>query len=325
MANAATIEVLAKWLKAHDDYVLIGHVHPDGDAVGSCMAAMLALRALGKRAFVCLPTKSPRMFERYPQADEIVLPQDPMPFAPRTAFALDVSEYARMGDACEIYDRCEAHAVLDHHETNPGFGEICWIDGARIANGELVTELIERMGVALTKDIATWLFVAISMDSGHFRYKNTGAGTMRTVAKLLDAGVDLPAISRELWNTRSRARTQLLGEVLSQLQVSVDGKMAWAKMTQDMLDRCGALREDGEGVVNYLLEIENVEFAALAEERESGTKFSLRSKLWLDVAQLAQNFGGGGHNRAAGCTLEMPIDDALERVLGCAQKALNQQ
>ena len=323
MEKQATIKQLAQWLKEHDDFVLIGHVYPDGDAAGSCMGAMLALRALGKRAFVCLPGKLPGMFAKYPFADEIVYPGDALPFEPRTAFSLDASEYPRMGDACAIYDRCEAQAMMDHHGTNEGFGDIYHIEGDRIATGELVTELIGELGVEMTKDMATWLFIAISTDSGHFQFGGTAPSTMHATAKLLEAGVDLGAVSRELWRTRTRARTHLLGVVLSGLEMSEDGRIAWARLTNEMLERCNALPEDNEGIVNYLVEIEGVEVGILAEERANGTKFSLRSKLWLDVAEeVARPLGGGGHSRAAGCTVNQPMEQALETVLKQARKAL---
>lgn len=321
MEKQATIKQLAAWLKEHDDFVLMGHVFPDGDAAGSCMGAMLALRALGKRAFVCLPNGMPKMFAKYPFANEAIKPRDEMPFEPKTAFSLDASEYPRMGDACAIYDRCEGKAMLDHHGTNEGFGDIWHIGSDRIATGELVTELIGELGVEMTKEMATWLFIAISTDSGHFQFGGTAPSTMHATAKLLEAGLDLAEVSRDLWRTRTRSRTHLLGVVLSELQVSEDGRMAWARLTNEMLERCKAIREDNEGIVNYLLEIEGVEFAALAEERENGTKFSLRSKLWMDVAEdIARPFGGGGHSRAAGCTLNMPMEEALEQVLERARQ-----
>lgn len=322
MEKQATIKQLAQWLKEHDDYVVTAHVNPDGDAAGSSMGAMLALRALGKRAFVCLPQKAPKMFDRYPFAEEILTPEDELPFAPKTAFVLDPSEYNRMGGVCTIYDRCEAHAMLDHHGTNAGFGDIWHIDANRIAAGELVVELIEALGVELTKEMATWLFIAISTDSGHFRFGGTAPSTMYAVAKLLDAGLDLGTVSRELWNTRSKGRTHLMGVVLSGLQVSDDGLIAWARLTDDMLEKCGARPEDNDGIVNYLLEIEGVEAAVLAEQRGENTKFSLRSKNWLDVAEIARSLGGGGHVRAAGCTVNLPMEEALEKVLGCTRKAL---
>lgn len=323
MANRATIETLAAWMKVHDDFVLIGHVNADGDAAGSCMAVMMVLQAMEKRAFVCLPGGMPGLYARYPMADRAVAPGDSLPFEPRTAFALDVSEAARMADARALFDACPNCAVLDHHATNPGFGDVCVVDGERIATGELALELIEALGVPLSPEMATWLYIAISTDSGHFSFEGTGPSTMNAAAKLIAAGVDVPKLTRELYHTRSRARTQLLGRVLADLEVSSDGRMAWARLTEEMLDRTGATGEDKEGIVNYLLEIEGVEFAALAEQRGEAVKFSLRSKEWLDVArQVATPFGGGGHSRAAGCTLEMPMEEALRRVLDCARQAL---
>jgi len=213
--------------------------------------------------------------------------------------------------------------VLDHHETNPGFGDIWHVDGDRIACGELVLELIEALGVTLTKEMAEWLYVAISTDSGHFSFEGTGPVTMRAAAKLMEAGVDVARVTRELYHTRSRARTQLLGLALAELQVSEDGRIAWSRVTAEMMRRAGASGEDKEGIVNYLLEIEGVECAVLAEERTEGTKCSLRSKEILDVAGgVAAAFGGGGHARAAGCTLKMPMDEALAAVLSQARSAL---
>ena len=324
MASRATMNELAAWLKAHDDFVLLGHVNPDGDATGSTMAMMLALRDMGKRAYVCLPGGMPKMYSMFHAADEAVSPEDVQPFTAKAAFALDTSEELRLGSAGALFADCETRAVLDHHETNPGFGDVCVVDGARIACGELVLELIEALGAELTKEIAEWLYIAISTDSGHFSYGGTNAATMNAAGRLIAAGADVPELTRELYHTRTRARTQLLGVVLAELEVSDDGKMAWARATEEMMKRTGATSEDKEGIVNYLLEIEGVEFAALAEERGASVKLSLRSKQTLDVAgQVAVPLGGGGHRCAAGCTLNMSIDEALETVLAKARKALN--
>ena len=244
MRNRATIDALAEWLRAHDDFVLIGHVNADGDATGSCMAVMLALRSMGKRAFVCLPGGIPKMFARYPSAGEVVSPEDALPFAPKAAFALDVSEKPRMAGAEAVFDGCADSAVLDHHATNPGFGDVCVVDGDRIATGELALELIDSLGVKLNREIATWLYIAISTDSGHFSFEGTRSTTMAAAGRLIDAGVDVPRLTRELYHTRSKGRTQLLGVVLAGLEVSGDGKMAWARLTEDMLVQTGALGED---------------------------------------------------------------------------------
>lgn len=319
----ATIDSLAAWLLAHDDFILMGHVSPDGDATGSCIALMLALRARGKRAFVCLPGGVAKMYQRYPHADEVVRPEDELPFAPETAFAVDVSDEGRLGGAKALFDRCSAQGLLDHHGTNPGFGEIGLIDGDSAATGELVVALIEKLGVELTQEMARWLYIAISTDCGQFSYSNTRPETLEAAAKLMRTGLDVARLTCELYRTRSKARTLLLGRILSGLTVSTDGKIAWARLTDKMLEEAGALREDNEGVVNYLLEIAGVEVAVLAEERGEATKFSLRSKEYVDVAsQIAMPFGGGGHVRAAGCTLAMPMEDALAAVLRRTKEVL---
>ncbi len=264
------------------------------------------------------------MFSRFAGADGVIAAGAKPPFSPETALALDVSDEGRLGDARALFDGCAARAVLDHHATNPGFGDVCLIDGGRAATGELALELIEALGVPLSREMAEWLYIAISTDSGNFSFSSTTPGTMRAAAKLIEAGADVAGLTRELYRTRPLGRTKLLGIVLSGLEVSGDGRMAWARLTDAMFAQAGALREDSDGIVNYLLEIDGVEFAALAETRGAATKFSLRSKEWLDVAgEVAKPFGGGGHARAAGCTLEMPLEEALGAVLDRAKSALD--
>ena len=140
----------------------------------------------------------------------------------------------------------------------------------------------------------------------------------------MEAGIDVADITERLYRTRTLGRTRLLGAVLDGLEISGDGKIAWARLTEAMLDRCGALREDNEGIVSYLVEIAGVECAVLAEERDGATKFSLRSKRPPNVAaDVALSFGGGGHECAAGCTLELGLEEALKRVLAQARKAVD--
>ena len=303
MTRRATIEELARWLRACDGFAVIGHVSPDGDAAGSCVAVAMALRAMGKRAFACLPGGMPKMFSRFAGADGVIAAGAKPPFSPETALALDVSDEGRLGDARALFDGCAARAVLDHHATNPGFGDVCLIDGGRAATGELALELIEALGVPLSREMAEWLYIAISTDSGNFSFSSTTPGTMRAAAKLIEAGADVAGLTRELYRTRPLGRTKLLGIVLSGLEVSGDGRMAWARLTDAMFAQAGALREDSDGIVNYLLEIDGVEFAALAETRGAATKFSLRSKEWLDVGRRGREAvwrrrpcpGGGLH------------------------------
>lgn len=320
----ARMTELAAFLKAHDDFILLGHVSPDGDACGSCIALALALQSMGKRTAVYLPGGMPEIYKPFLCTAQVLNGEEP-PFAPKTAFSVDVSEKPRLGKGEAIFDRCEYRCMLDHHPTNTGFGEVFFVDGEAAACGELAAELIVEMGVSLSEEMAQWLYIAIVTDCGQFGYSSTRPETMEAAALCLRAGVDADRISRELFRTRTEGRTRLLGMILNGMEMNEDKTMCWSRLTDDMLSAANALREDNEGAVNYLIEIRGVEFACLAEERgKSQTKFSLRSKVGLDVARaVAQPLGGGGHPNAAGVTLNLPMEEALERVLAQARTALN--
>ncbi len=326
MSRRVTIEELARWLKARDDIVVMGHVSPDGDATGSALAVWHALRAMGKQAVVCLPGGIPLLYAGLPGADLILDTEGHAPpFVPRTAFVVDVSEYSRLGEAgMALFDRCPHQGVLDHHFTNAGFGQLYMLDGEAAAAGELAVDLIEAMGVKLNTRMAECLFVAISTDCGNFNYPNTRPQTFRAAARCVEAGADVSRITEELYRTRSVGRTKLLGAVLSGLELSPDGTLAWARLTKQMLSDCGADKEDSEGVVNYLLEMIGVRVAVLAMERDDGAKMSLRSKAPFNVARdVAVPLGGGGHDCAAGVTLSMPFEEALQKTLAVAREAMN--
>ena len=324
MPTRVTIEALAGWLARQDDVALLGHVNPDGDAAGSCLAVWHALRALGRRAAVCLPGGMPRLYADLPGADAVVPSGEPLPFAPKAVLAIDVSDEGRLGEAGRaLFDACPERAALDHHGTNPGLGQLYALDGDAAAAGELVVDLIDALGVSLTREMAECLFVAISTDCGNFNYSNTRPATLAAAARCVAAGVDVAEVTRRLYRTRTYGRTKLLGLVLSGLEVSGDGRLAWARLTEDMLREARATREDNEGIVNYLLEIEGVCAAVLAEQRGEATKFSLRSVEPVDVARdIALPLGGGGHSCAAGVTLDADMETALSRVLALAQGAL---
>lgn len=314
---------LAAWLKAHDDYVVQGHIFPDGDSAGSCIALCLALEKLGKRAFVYLPGGLAKLYSGFECSVQILSGADNLPFRPETAFSVDVSEENRLGDGHALFHACESRAMLDHHGTNPGFGDVYFVDGSAASCGELAVELIHALGVELNAEMATWLYIAICTDCGRFGYSSTKPETMIAAADCLRAGIDVDRIHRELYRTRSEGRTRLLGLVLAGLEMNETKTICWARLTDAMLAEANALREDNEGIVNYLLEIRGVRFACLAEQRGQNTKFSLRSKPDFDcAAQVAVPLGGGGHACAAGVTLNLPMEQALQAVLSRAEAAL---
>ena len=318
------IDEIAAWLRESDDILLAGHVYPDGDAAGSAIALKMALRAMGKRAAVFLPGGTPALYSFLPEAEDVCADPAALPFPPQAVMAVDVSEPNRMGECAAVFSAAPRTASLDHHGTNPGFGDVSCVDGCRAATGELALEVIRALGVNLTRDMADWLYTAICTDCGQFAFLNTTGDTMRAAAECMEAGADYEGILRRLFRTRTQARTKLLGLVLSGLTVESGGKIAYARLTEDMLREAGATREDNEGIVNYLVEIQGVRIAVLAEQKGEGTKFSLRSARGWDVASdVAVPLGGGGHANAAGVSLDMPMEEALQAVLEKARAAVS--
>ncbi|MBR3272917.1 MAG: DHH family phosphoesterase [Clostridia bacterium] len=326
MSQRVTIEQLTDWLRDRDDIVVMGHVSPDGDATGSTLALWHALRAMGKRAVVCLPGGMPLLYTWLSGADQILDTEtDTLPFEPKTALAVDVSEYDRLGEAgMKRFDSCLYQGVLDHHKTNEGFGQLFVLDGEAAAVGELAVDLITALGVGMDANMAECLFVAISTDCGNFNYSNTRPQTFIAAARCVEAGASADRITEKLYRTRTLGRTRLLGAVLVGLEVSPDGKVAWARLTDEMLRRCDADKEDSEGIINYLIEMIGVKVAVLASERDEGTKLSLRSKTPFNVARdVAVPLGGGGHDCAAGVLLAMPLEEALQKTLAMAREAVD--
>lgn len=314
---------LAEFLKNHDDYCVLTHVYPDGDACGTAIALTRALAALGKRAFVYMPGGVPHIYAGFETGVCIAADADQFPFAPKTGFSVDVSVIDRMNGR-SAFEACAHTAMLDHHATNAGFGDVYFVDGGAAACGELAVELMDALGAALDPIAATWLYIAIATDCGRFGYGSTRPETLIAAAACLRAGIDVDGITRSVFLTRTEGRTRLLGLVLSGLKRSEDGKICWARLTEDMLAKAGAVREDNEGIVNYLVEIEGVQAACLAEQRGAQTKISLRCRPPYDIARdVAMPLGGGGHANAAGVTTNASMDRALKIVLFQMRNMLN--
>ncbi|MDD6882501.1 MAG: DHH family phosphoesterase [Eubacteriales bacterium] len=319
----ASIEKMAEWFAASQNLVLMGHVFPDGDASGSVMALKLAAEAMGKRAAAYLPGGLAKLYAFLPRAGEFVGSPKEMDFLPESAMAVDVADIARLGDGEGMFRAAKDTAVLDHHGTNPGFGRVNCVDAQRAATGELALALIKKLGVFITPEMASWLYTAICTDCGQFGYANTTGNTMRAAAECVDAGAEPEYLTKMLYRTRTEARTRLLGLVLGGLSVECEGKIASAVLTEEMLARAGASREENEGIVNYLVEISGVKIGILAEQRGRGAKLSLRSAKGYDVARdVAVPLGGGGHANAAGVSMDVPVKEALKIALEKARAAV---
>jgi len=313
-------DVLAALDRAPGRALMLGHVHPDADVLGTLLAIGEALQARGWDVTAGGPHPAPAALsflpgvERYQvlktlegDLDIVVLTDCPNP--DRTEGLIDEARRA-------------AHVIVnvDHHPDNRRYGTVNWIDVEAAATGEMVYRLLTALGVTLTPSIATNLFTAVHTDTGSFRYSNVTSDTFRIAAALTAAGAKPDVVSSALYERRAPDTLRLLGESLARVHVSEDGRVGWLALP------AGAVPErfiEAEELVNYPRSIATVRVACLLRELGGGrVKVSLRGKGDVDVNRIAAAFGGGGHANAAGCTVAGPLDAVTRRVLDAVGAAL---
>ncbi|MCL2545399.1 MAG: DHH family phosphoesterase [Clostridia bacterium] len=320
MSPMKTPEPVLRALSDAGSALLCAHIGPDGDTLGSTLALCAALEALAKTVHLTCADPVPALYAYMPGSARIVAPDTLAAERFDLAVAVDVSDGDRLGAARPLFDAAPVRVVIDHHATNDCFGGVNWIEPQAAATGMMVLACIRDLGVPLTREMAEYLYAAISTDTGNFRFSNTDAAVLRAAAALVDAGAQPDKLTEQLFYTRSRAGVQLRGRALSTLRLFAGGRAAVMTLTaQDFADT-GAADSMTEGIVNYAIEIVGVEAAALARELDGEIKCSLRAREPYDAAALAQRFGGGGHARAAGCSLPLPMDCALRTLQGAMEE-----
>lgn len=307
-------------MEAARSVLLVLHVRPDGDSIGSSLAVARCLRTLGKRATVVCPDALPENLRFLDPGGECVPPETATgPFD--LGLFLDCSDLERIGAARPVLAEVGRLVNVDHHASNARYGDIAYVDPRVGACGELALRLIDALGVPLDPGVATALYTALATDTGSFRFENTTAETLELAARLRRAGADTARIGREVWDSRSLAALRLIGAALAHLGVDPDGRLAWVSLRAEEL--AGSAPGDTEGLVDYPRSLRGVEVAALFIAEPSGeVRVSLRSQRRVDVSRLAGLFGGGGHARAAGCTVPGPLAAAQASVLAAARTAL---
>ncbi len=309
-------------LRRGQRFALMLHVRPDGDSIGSSLALGLALRRLGKTAVLVRADDLPANLLFLPGIEEFVHYSEVGGEFDAAVF-LDCGDLDRIGPAKILVERARRLVNIDHHPSNQRFGDVNVIEPRAAAAGEVAHALIRELGVSLDFPIACALYVALITDTGSFRYENTSAATHEIAAELLRAGVKPAEVARAVWEDRSLSSLRLLQAALAALEVSGDGRLAWTTLTREDFQRAGAHSLESEGIVNYPRTLRGVEIAALfLEEAPGEVKVSLRSNRRVDVSLIASHFGGGGHARAAGCTIRAPLAEARELVLARAREAL---
>jgi phosphoesterase RecJ-like protein len=299
------------------------HVRPDGDSVGSSLAVARGLRALGKTASVVSADPLPSNLRFLDPGSECLQPAAIAGDGWDLALLLDCADEGRLGAAAPLLQGVPRTVNIDHHASNSRYAGLNVVDERCAACAELALRLLDDLGCALDPGMATALFAALATDTGSFRYAATSPATLAAAARLRAAGADLDRIQSEIWEHRSLPSLRVLAIALQSLTVDAGGELAWVAVSDADLAAAGADAEATEGLVDYPRTLHGVEVAALfVHEGSGGTRISLRSRTRVDVSVLAARFGGGGHPRAAGCTVTGPPAEARDRVLAAAREAL---
>jgi len=314
------VQEVLQQIERRERFVLTSHARPDGDAVGSVLACCQVLRAMGKRADVVLHDGVPRIYRTLPFADQVLQ-------ADRVTGNYDAAIILE----CDSIHRTRLEGLenrflisIDHHLSGRPFAHVNWIDPHAVATGEMVFRLAREAGTPFSPEIATCLYTALMTDTGSFMFQGTNEHTFALARELVLAGADPSHCARSIYFAHSVAKMRLLGEALRNL--NTEGRIGWAWITQEQMNRWNAREEDCEGLVNYVLSIGEIEVAAFLRELPAGRfRVSLRSKGQLDVSRVAQRFGGGGHECASGCSIDGPLSHAVGQVLEMLRSGLSVQ
>ena len=320
----ASFEQIGEVLRNHQSFVLISHVRPDGDAIGSQLALGYALMAAGKSVRLINEDGLPDNLAFMAGSAKIELPPTE-PLVVEVAIALDTATKPRLGEkALHAASQAQIWLNIDHHVSNPKYGDLNLIDSKSPATGQILYQLIIALGLPLPAETRDAIYVAVSTDTGSFQYPSTTAATYELAADLIRRGLDVGTINSQIYDNYPFRRLELMRALLNTLEISDDGLVAnWTMRDQLRIDL--SLRpEDSEGLIDLIRAIRGVQLAVFFEELPDGKiRISMRSKDHrLDVCQIATEFGGGGHALAAGIRMAGPLEDAKSQVLAAIDRRI---
>src|SRR5437870_11793997 len=300
-------------------FAITSHVRPDGDSLGSSLGLYWLLLALEKDAEVVMRDPVPHSYQQLPGANDVRVTQSvDRPYD--AVFVIECSDITRPG----LIDLEKQFVVnIDHHSTTALFGAINWIDSTASAVGEMIYNLCKATGVRVTKEIAECVYTALLTDTGSFHYSNTTERTFKIASELVRTGVKPAKTAEAIFGSYQWPKIELLSLVLATAKRDETGHIAWMEQTLEMQEQTRASEEDADGFANYPLSVGEVEATALFKECSPGVyRTSLRSKGDVNVAKVAEQFGGGGHRNAAGCTLRGDWDEIEQRVVALLRDAV---
>lgn len=312
----------ARVLRDGNSFLLLCHVSPDGDSLGSMCAFRLAAESLGKSVTMYCPDGVTDIYKFLPGSQYV---QKELPSGRRfdVGVILDCDGPGRLGPAREALSSCEKTLEFDHHPGTDRISDVQVINPSAASTGEILYEFFIEAGVKFTPEIAECLLTAIVTDTGCFRFSNVKPSTLRAAAGLVEQGVSISTIVHKVYETRSLSGAKILGIALATLSTTMNGQVAYAYITREQMAAAGADEGETEGIVNYVRSVRGARIGLLFRESEDGnTRVSFRSTDGTDISQVARMFGGGGHKTASGATVDRPLQEAMDLVLSAIEKWL---
>lgn len=314
-----TLDNILEEIKKAESIVILTHENPDGDAVGSSIAMYLGLKELGKTPDIIIP-EFPRAFENLPGIENIKKESDIENYD--LAIALDTASIKMLNGYSKYFEDAKTKIVIDHHSSNTMFGDYNYVDQDSPACAQLLLVLFNYFNIEVSKEIGTAILAGIITDTGGFRYDGVTAETFELVAALCKKGVKVSKVYQKVFASTSKSKFFLHRIALDRLELLDNEKIAFTYITKNDENSVGAENGDYDGIVEQGRDIEGVEISIFLRETEKGIKASLRSKDYVNVSELCRIFGGGGHIRAAGCTIPGTIEQVKTQILNQARAML---
>jgi len=306
-------------IERSEDIVCLAHKDADADSLGSALGFAASLRAIGKRVHPVVPAPYPFLLSYLPGFDTL----EDAPEKYDCVFTFDCATVHRFGDKRFLCESGVPVVNVDHHVSNEGYGTVNLIEPEASASGQVVHRLLTRLGMPLDADVANNLYAALFTDTGGFRHENTTEAALRLGAELVKLGANPAWIALKSYKSRPVPMLKLEGLAVSALRTDLDGRLVWSAVTQEMLEKSGASMVESEGVIDQLQSVDTMKIAVLFKQMEPNlTKVSVRTRDEFDATALCLPYGGGGHLRAAGAELPLPLAEAEASVLGLARSLL---
>ncbi|WMJ82021.1 bifunctional oligoribonuclease/PAP phosphatase NrnA [Clostridium sp. MB40-C1] len=298
------------------------HTSPDGDSLGSLLALYQGLLKLNKEAYIMSKELLPETFEYLPFCHEVKKNIDFVIDDTDTVIVLDCGNVERINSNIDIENRKYTLINIDHHLSNDLYGDVNYVDVKAAAVGEIIYELFNLMSIEIDKDIAVCLYTSLLTDTGSFRHSNTTYRTHKIAGDLIDTGIDFSQIHRNIFENMKYPRLKLQGKVIEGMYLALNDKICIMELTQDVLEEYNMNKGDTSDIVSIGGRINTVEVTILLKETEDGVKVSLRSKNIVDVRKIAEKFGGGGHVRAAGFSVNNSVEEIKDILIKDIEKEL---